>query len=137
MGNPMVAAQASLVVAVSLALWACWPIETATAQTSPQIIKYLNVDLGLGVFTACGASAQDDSWDVTLCVPRPSALTPNIRRLMGPGVGYQAIQVMKALEREYPQRVFRIFVRSDVQQYGYAFRDERGDALYKEEREYR
>lgn len=127
---------ASLVVAISLALWASARIDIATAQTPPQIIRYLNVDLGLGVFTACAASGHGDHWEVTLCVPRPSALTPNIRRLMGPGVGYQAIQVMKALEQEYRERTFRVFVRSDVQQYGYAFRNERGDAGYREEREY-
>jgi len=129
-------ARASLVVAVSLSLWAFARIDIATAQTSPQIIRYLNVDLGLGVFTACAASGRGDHWDVTLCVPRPSALTPNIRRLMGPGLGYQAIQVMKALEQEYPERTFRVFVRSDVQQYGYAFRNEHGYALYEEEWEY-
>jgi hypothetical protein len=133
----MVAARASFGVASVLAFWVCVSIGTAAAQTSSQIIEYLNDDLGPGVFTACGASNGDDSWDVMLCVPRPSVLPPNIRRVMGPGVGYQAIQAMKALEREYRGRVFYVIVRSDVQQYGYAFRDERGDAVYKEEREYR
>lgn len=110
-------------------------------DTAGQMIAWVNRGEGLGQFRACEArEVKKTVWHVTLCVPEPRSVPEDVRGLMKPGVGWQAIFVLKELEGEYPHRSFVVWIKAldgkTEVKYGFAFRKESGGAAYMEKRPY-
>ncbi len=106
-----------------------------------EVFAYLSRDGGLGLFTPCHAEEVGvRSWVIVLCVPIPSQVPPDRRSIMGPGVGLQAIYVLKDLGTQYGGYTFKVFVATSPSTslaLGYAFWNASGDPIYYEQRAYR
>jgi TonB family protein len=112
-----------------------------SAGLADEILRFLNRGEGLGKFRACEAiEVTTVMWRVVLCVPEPETLSADIRSIMGPGVGFQALKVLKELEGKYPKTTFFVSIRSatsrGMREYGFAFRNETREPVYKELRPY-
>lgn len=133
--------------AAALAALIVLPLDASAVEkknqkdTAEQMLAWINRGEGLGQFRACEArEVKKAVWHVTLCVPEPRSVPEDVRGVMKPGVGAQAIFVLKELEGEYPQRLFVVWIKArhakaEVK-YGFAFRKESGGAAYMEKRPY-
>lgn len=111
--------------------------------TNTEVLRFLNRGEGLGLFKACFATPPSGgrTWHIILCVPDPASLSRQEREIMRPGVGLQAIAVLKELETRYPRFSFTVAIHwqreNATNEYGYAFRDSKtGQALYHEKEPY-
>lgn len=107
-----------------------------------QMLAWLNRGEGLGQFRACEArEVKKAVWHVTLCVPEPRSVSRDVRDVMKPGVGLQAIFVLKELQKEYLHNAFVVWIKTQHDgkeiKYGFAFRKENGENVYSELLSYR
>lgn len=129
--------------AAALAALIILPLEASAVEkknqkdTAEQMLAWVNRGEGLGQFRACEArEVKKAVWHVTLCVPEPRSVPEDVRGVMKPGVGAQAIFVLKELQKEYLHNAFVVWIKTQhggrETKYDFAFRKENGENSYTE-----